>query len=179
MKMSGRVHATPDGRALIVELDGEFVNLIQKFSHLIRKHDGDKVERDCFRGHAWSALRILRVIAMESEDDEEVGMAAEKAEIIATQISESLEVIARSGGAHSLTGQRTAGILRSLCLSSPEALLHGHAAASNASFRSSSGFGRRVSLPQGRIQVGDQFVADPTRCQGVSAACAVNTTQRP
>lgn len=109
MERSGRAHATPDRRVLIVELAGAFVKLIQKFSHLIRRHDGDRVERDCFRGYAWSALRILRVIAMESEDDEEIDMAAERAEIIATKISEWLEVIARSGGAHSLPGQRLYG----------------------------------------------------------------------
>lgn len=44
LEKSGRAHATPDRRALIVELDGAFVKLIQKFSHLIRKHDGDKAE---------------------------------------------------------------------------------------------------------------------------------------
>lgn len=85
------------------------MKLIQKFLHLIRKHDGDKVERHRFRGDAWSALRILRVIAMESEDNDEMDVAAEKAEAIATHISDWLKVIARTGNAHSLRDQRLHG----------------------------------------------------------------------
>lgn len=41
---------------------------------------------------------------MESEDDEEIDMAAERAEIIATRISEWLKVIARSSGGYLLLG---------------------------------------------------------------------------
>nr|KAK5449218.1 hypothetical protein LTR18_002307 [Exophiala xenobiotica] len=70
------------------------------------KHNGDKLVGGRFQSHAWSALRILRVIGIESEDDEEIGIAAGKADNIAGEISEALKLVARSRGANVFHGQR-------------------------------------------------------------------------
>lgn len=78
---------------MCVVLEGAVVAMIvQNFSYLIRKSYGDRVVGNRFKGYAWSALRMLRIVGMDSLDDAEIWMAAEESKRIAAIIEESLGV---------------------------------------------------------------------------------------
>lgn len=89
----------PEDRGPIVVLDGQTLKLIDKFPHLIRKSDGDEAGGSYLKINAWSALRMLSIIGMDSEDDDDVCIAGEKAEEIAAIISKSLDVAESSSSA--------------------------------------------------------------------------------
>lgn len=84
---------TRESRAARVDLEGAVVTMMARYPHLVRESDGDRISDGRFTGHAWSALRILRIVGMESEDDEEISAAAEESERIVAIISESLRVV--------------------------------------------------------------------------------------
>jgi hypothetical protein len=81
---------TRGGRAARVNLERAVVTMIARYPHLVRESDGDRIS---FAAHAWSALRILRIVGMESENDEEIFAAAEESERIVAIISESLRAV--------------------------------------------------------------------------------------
>jgi len=71
-------------------LDGAIVGMITKnFPHLIRKSDGDKISGGRFKGKPWSILRALNIVKMESDDDEEICIAATESHRIAAVIVSS------------------------------------------------------------------------------------------
>ena len=74
-------------------LEGPIVTIIERFPHLIKESYGDKVEGQRLEGHAWSVLRILRRVGVESEDDEEICLAAEEADRVAALISSTLTAV--------------------------------------------------------------------------------------
>lgn len=82
-----------ESRAARVDLEGVVVTMIARYPHLVRESHGDRISEGRFTGHAWSALRILRIVGMESEDDEEISTAAEESEGIVAIISESLRAV--------------------------------------------------------------------------------------
>lgn len=73
------------------------MTVIERYPHLVQESYGDRVSEGRFTGYAWSALRILRIVGMESEDDEEISTAAEESKRIVAIISESLRDSSSSG----------------------------------------------------------------------------------
>ncbi|OAL23844.1 hypothetical protein AYO20_10864 [Fonsecaea nubica] len=86
-------HTAPSGSeslSTLIVLDGAIVAMITKnFSHLIRKSDGDKISGGRFEGKPWSILRALRIVEMESVDNEEICVVAKESEWIAAVIASS------------------------------------------------------------------------------------------
>jgi hypothetical protein len=81
-------------------LRGTTATIIRRFPQLVREAYGDKITESGFEGEAWSALRILRVVQMESVDNDEVDTAGETSTGIANSISESLGATKLRIGAH-------------------------------------------------------------------------------
>jgi hypothetical protein len=63
---------TRGSRAARVDLERAVVTMIARHPQLVRESDGDRISDSRFTAHAWSALRILRIVGMENEDDEEL-----------------------------------------------------------------------------------------------------------
>ncbi|EXJ54273.1 hypothetical protein A1O7_09611 [Cladophialophora yegresii CBS 114405] len=81
---------------LHVEYTGRVVEVMKRYPHLIRKSNGDTLSEKCFTGAPWSALRILRIIGMDSDDDEEICIAAEASKQVVAIIRASLSNTDRS-----------------------------------------------------------------------------------
>ena len=75
-----------------VTLGGEIATAIRQFGRLIKERDGDQLSESSFEGYAWSALRILRIVQMESVDDDEIRVMTEASVRIVTLISGWLSV---------------------------------------------------------------------------------------
>ncbi|KIW99657.1 uncharacterized protein Z518_11070 [Rhinocladiella mackenziei CBS 650.93] len=75
---------------LRVVLDETVARIIERFPQLVRREYDDRVMESGFKGYAWSALRILRAIQMESDDDDEIQTAGETSTEIVRLISRSL-----------------------------------------------------------------------------------------
>ncbi|KIW63457.1 hypothetical protein PV04_10293 [Phialophora macrospora] len=73
-----------------VEFAGFLVDIVKRYPHLIRKLYGDTISESGFTAAPWSALRILRIIGMDSDDDEEICTAAEASEQVVAIILASL-----------------------------------------------------------------------------------------
>ena len=87
------ISPTRESRAARVDLEGVVVTMIERYPHLVRESHGDRISEGRFTGHAWSALRIMRIVGMESEDDEEISTAAEESKRIVAIISGSLRAV--------------------------------------------------------------------------------------
>jgi hypothetical protein len=101
LPLAGFIHGVVTGPPYSIpylEFTGSLVNIITRYPHLIRKSYGDTMSESCVSAAPWSALRILRIIGMDSDDDEEICTAAEASEHVVAIILASLSNSDRSWG---------------------------------------------------------------------------------
>ncbi len=63
---------TRESRATYVDLKCAVVTVIERYLHLVREPYSDRISGGRLTGYAWSALRILRIVGMESEDNKDL-----------------------------------------------------------------------------------------------------------